>query len=140
ENWKTIEDLAPQLAEFDLRCAGQDYETAAAVLSEISFDYLMLWGWSRRVVELNERLLGKLDNPRLETIILTGQGHAYLELGQAKRAIGYFERALTIDRQVGDRHNEGITLGNLGSCYWALGPTALAIDYHEQALAISREV
>ena len=33
ENWKTIEDLAPQLAEFDLRCEGQDYETAGDVLT-----------------------------------------------------------------------------------------------------------
>ena len=31
EDWKTIEDLAPQLAEFDLRCAGQDYDAAASV-------------------------------------------------------------------------------------------------------------
>src|SRR5262249_49576471 len=51
ESWKTIEDLAPQLAEFDLRCAGQDYGTAASVLLDISFDYLELWGWSRLVVE-----------------------------------------------------------------------------------------
>ena len=140
ENWKTIEDLAPQLAEFDLRCEGQDYETAGDVLREISFDYLMLWGWNRRVVELNERLLGKLDDSRLKSIILTNQGHAYLNLGQAKRAIGYLEQALAIDREADDRRDEGIDLGNLGSCYCALGQTARAIDYHEQALAIKREV
>jgi hypothetical protein len=47
ENWKTIEDLQPQLAEFELRCEGEDYETAGYLLNEISFNYLMLWGWSR---------------------------------------------------------------------------------------------
>ncbi len=66
ENWKTIEDLAPQLAEFDLRCDGEDYETAGNVLVGISYNCLMLWGWNRRVVELNERLLSKLDDSRLK--------------------------------------------------------------------------
>ena len=32
EQWKTLEDLAPQLAEFELRCQGGDYDTAAQVL------------------------------------------------------------------------------------------------------------
>ena len=47
ETWKTLEDLAAQLAEFELRCAGEDYDTAAAVLLEIDFDYLILWGHYR---------------------------------------------------------------------------------------------
>src|SRR5205823_5456260 len=130
----------PQLAEFDLRYEGQDYETAANVLSEISFDYLMLWGWSRRVVELNERLLGKLDDSRLKSLILTNQGIAYADLGQVEWAIGYHKQALTILREVGDRRCEGINLGGLGLCYSDLGQTDRAIDYHEQALAIKREV
>jgi tetratricopeptide (TPR) repeat protein len=140
ENWKTIEDLAPQLAEFDLRCEGRDYETAGYVLAEISFDYLMLWGWYRRVVELSERLLGKLDDPCRESIIRNILGLAYRDLGQAKQAIEHHEQSLAISRQVGDRRGEGVGLGNLGLCYWDLGQTARAIDHHEQALAIAREV
>jgi tetratricopeptide (TPR) repeat protein len=140
ENWKTIEDLAPQLAEFDLRYEGQDYETAGCVLAEISYDYLMLWGWNRRVVELNERLLGKLDDSRLKSIILNNQGKAYRSLGQAKRAIDYHKQALAISREIGDRHVEGIALGSLGSCYRDLGQTTLAVEYYKQALAIKCEV
>jgi tetratricopeptide (TPR) repeat protein len=138
--WKTIENVAPQLAEFELRCEGEDYETAADVLSEISSDYLMLWGWNRRVIELNERLLGKLDDPRLRSIILRNQGRAYLDLGQAMAAIGYLEQAVAITREVGDRRGEGIDLGNLGHCYWTLGNTTRAIDHYEQYLAVAREV
>ena len=140
ENWKTIEDLAPQLAEFDLRCEGQDFETAGDVLARISFNYLMLWGWNRRVVELHERLLGRIDDPRLKSKILRNQGLAYLDLGQVERAISYHEQALAIDREAGDRLNQGIDFGNLGLCYWTLGQTACAIDYHQQALAIARAV
>jgi tetratricopeptide (TPR) repeat protein len=61
-------------------------------------------------------------------------------LGQTARAIEYHEKALAIMREVGDRHGEGITLGNLGLSYSDLGQTSRAIEYYEQALAISREV
>jgi tetratricopeptide (TPR) repeat protein len=139
-NWKTIEDLSPQLAEFDLHCEGRDYETAAELLAEISFDYLMLWGWNRLVVGLNERLLSKLDDPRLKSRILTNQGLASSALGQAKRAIVYHEQALVIDREIGDRRGEGADLGNLGIAYADLVQVERAIDYYEQQLVIVREI
>ncbi len=44
EAWKTLDDLAAQLSEFELRCEGDDYDTAAAVLLEFDFDYLYLVG------------------------------------------------------------------------------------------------
>ena len=139
ENWKTIEDLSPQLAEFDLRCECQDYKAAAAVLAEINVNYLMLWGWSRRVVELNDRLLGKLSDLRLKSMILTDHGHAYLDLGEARRAIVYCEQAVAIEREIGDRRNEGTALGHMGQCYRHLGQATRAIDYQEKALVIARE-
>jgi tetratricopeptide (TPR) repeat protein len=140
ENWKTIKDLAPQLAEFDLRCEGQDYEMAGYVLVGISFDYLMIWGWNRRVVELNEHLLDKLDDSGLRSTILNNQGCAYLSLGQATRAVSYFEKVLAISNEIGDRHNRGAALGNLGLSYRAMGQAARAFECHEQALAISRKM
>ena len=44
ETWRTLDDLAAQLAEFELRCQAGDYDTAAQVLLDIGFDYLQLWG------------------------------------------------------------------------------------------------
>ena len=140
QNWKTIEDLAPQLAEFDLRFEGQDYETAGYLLHEISYDYLKLWGWSRLLVELNERLLGKLADSRLKSLILTSQAQACSHLGKLKESIAYQEKALAIQREQGDRRGEGVNLGDLGGCYRSLGQTVLAIEFHEKALAIEREV
>ncbi|MEW5721007.1 MAG: hypothetical protein AB1817_20445, partial [Chloroflexota bacterium] len=52
ETWKTLADLEPQLNEFDLRCAAEDYDTAASVLLEIDFDYLLLWGHYRLMIEM----------------------------------------------------------------------------------------
>ena len=51
---------AAQLAEFDLRCAAGDYDTAASVLLDIDFDYLLLWGHYRLMIRLHEKLQEKL--------------------------------------------------------------------------------
>ena len=67
-------------------------------------------------------------------------GTCYWALGQTARAIEFYEQALAIAREIGDRRGEGANLGNLGICYLALGQTSRAIEYLEQALAIAREI
>ncbi|HST20853.1 MAG TPA: tetratricopeptide repeat protein [Blastocatellia bacterium] len=140
EEWKTIEDLASQLAEFDLRYAGQDYDTAARVLSIIDFDYLDKWGFYRLVAELHERLQGKITDQFLKGSSLGNLGTAYFNLCQYQKAIPCYEQALTNSREIGNRSGEAAWLGNLGICYAHLGQTARAIDYYEQALALHRKI
>ena len=57
-----------------------------------------------------------------------------------RRAIEYYEQALVISREIGDRRGEGNDLGNLGMAYADLGEVRRAIEYYEQALVISREI
>ena len=140
EEWRTIDDLEPQLTEFDLRCQAGDYETAARVLAEIDFDYLQRWGFFRLSRDLNERLHDKLDDPALLATNLGNLGNAYSNLGETRRAIGLYGQALAIDREIGDRQGEEAHLGNLGSAYANLGETRRAIELYEQALAIDREI
>jgi tetratricopeptide (TPR) repeat protein len=140
ESWKQLDDLAPQLAEFELRCQGQDYDTAASVLLEIDFDYLLLWGHYRLMLELHERLQGKLTDPDLEQASTGNLGTALWPMGQYRRAIACYEKALAIVRRLEDRQSEGAWLGNLGNCYYSLGEVRRAIDLYEQALAIDREL
>jgi tetratricopeptide (TPR) repeat protein len=140
EDWKTIEDLAPQLAEFDLRCAGEDYDTAAEVLLEIDFDYLLTWGLYRQMAERHEHLQGNLSDSGLEAWSVGNLGTAYRSTGQVQKAISCYEQALKLDRENNNRLGEGAWLGNLGSCYSDMGQTAWAIDHYERALAIDREI
>jgi len=140
ETWKTLDDLAPQLSEFELRYAGQDYNTAASVLLEIDSDYLDLWGHYRLLTELHERLQGKLTDQALAQYSASSLGGAYWQMGQHQKAIKYDERALGLARERRDRRGEGIELGGLGSCYSELGQTDKALKFFESALAISREV
>ena len=139
ESWKTIYDLSAQLAEFDLRCAGQEYDTAALVLQEINFDYLFLWGHYRVMAELHERLYGKLSDPKLMSASAGNLGNAYLAMSDYQKAIEYYGIALTIAKENSDIQAEGAWLGSLGFAYGDLGQVQTAIDYNEQALKIARE-
>jgi tetratricopeptide (TPR) repeat protein len=139
-DWKTLDDLGPQLAEFDLRCAAGEYDTAGWVLREIDFDHLFLWGHYRLMAELHEQLQGKLNDSWLKSRSVGNLGSVHFFIGQFQKAITCYEQALAISRDRRDRQSEGAWLGNLGNCYLNLGQTARAIEYTEQALTIFREI
>jgi tetratricopeptide (TPR) repeat protein len=52
----------------------------------------------------------------------------------------YYEKALPIRREVGDRGGEATTLNNIGRVYDAQGRQQEALEYFEKALLIFREV
>lgn len=139
--WKSLADLEPQLAEFEMRYAGQDYETAALLLDEIDHNYLKLWGHYRLVISLRESLLGRLGDGAEQTdaFNLGALGAAYWRLALLPESIRAFEQALSIVSEIGDRFNEGVFLGNMGLAYGDRGQVSRAIDLFEQDLAISRE-
>ena len=138
ESWKTLDDLAPQLAEFELRGQGQDYDTAAQVLLGIGFDYLIRWGHYRLAVELR-RSCRATSRP----------GHRRGQQGQSRqlppdaRGVPPGHRSLRTGaihhRKAGDWANQSVNMSNLGNCYYELGQIRRAIESYEQALAIDRE-
>jgi len=121
KSWKTIEDLNPQLAEFDLCCAGEDYDTAAGVLLEIDLDYLLLWGHFQLVAELHERLRDKLSDPYLKQRSVGNLGSAYYSMGQYQKAINCYDQALEIADEIGHTQLQnwaryGLALCGLSLC------------------------
>jgi tetratricopeptide (TPR) repeat protein len=140
QEWKKLDDLAAQLAEFDLRCAAGDFDTAADVLTDIDGEYLLLWGHYRVMVSLHEQIAGKINDLNLRMGNLNGLGLAYRNMGMAQKSIPYFDQGVSISKEKQDRGSEGVFLGNLGSCYADLGQTARAIEFTEQALLIAREI
>ena len=140
QSWRTLDDVRPQLAEFELRCATGDYDTAATVLADIDFDYLRVWGHHRTLVELHGRIHGQITDPALNTAHLSSLGLCHFSLGEYERAIDLHTQALAIDRDIGNRQGEGVALANLGSCRSSLGEYERAIDLYTQALAIARDI
>jgi tetratricopeptide (TPR) repeat protein len=140
QDQRTLDDLAAQLAEFELRYVGQDWDTAAAVLLEIDFDHLILWGHYRLLTELHERLQGKIVDGSLAQNSALNLGTGYRTIGQFQRAIECYERALSLAREAKVREDEGASLSGLASCYAELGHNDQAVAYLEDALRIAREV
>ena len=120
ESWRTLEDIRPQLAEFELRCDTGDYDTAATVLDDIDSDYLQVWGHYRTLVGLHGRIHGRITDPTLNGLHLTSLGYCHYSLGDYRQAIDLYTQALAIARDTGDRQGEGIDLAYLGHCYYSL--------------------
>ena len=135
--WKKLADVEPQLAEFEMRCAAEDYETALWLIDEIGGAYLCHWGHAQLVVELREYLKERLADERLVANNLMWLSYAYNQIGRSRKAIENSEKAL---RLTDDRALESMNLNELGVAYRRLGRISQAITYYEQALLIDREL
>jgi tetratricopeptide (TPR) repeat protein len=140
ESWRTLEDVRPQLAEFELRCDIGDYDTAAQVLDDIDFDRLQVWGHYRTLTGLRGRIHGRITDPVLNAAHLGSLGNCNYRLGEYRRAIDLHTQALAIARVIGDRYIERTQVGGLGLCQYRLGEYRQAIDLHTGALAIARAI
>ncbi|MFM8174396.1 MAG: tetratricopeptide repeat protein, partial [Pirellulaceae bacterium] len=137
-DWKTLDDLFPQLAEFDLRFLNGDSQTAFAIVREIDFRYLMIWGHYRLMADMHLRLKGRLEDPRSRQQSCNSLGLALENLGNYDEASATYEEAIRLAREIGARNSEAVALSNQAICHVRLGETARAIQCNTQALEIVR--
>jgi tetratricopeptide (TPR) repeat protein len=140
EEWKILDDLAPQLAEYELRCDAGDFDGAAAVLEEFDDDCLISWGHYGLVVTLHQRIHGRLTDKVMIDGNLDRLGTAFWRLGRYERAVQCFEAGVEIAREAHDRRNEAAWLGSLGAVKADAGEVEIATSLTEAALAINREL
>jgi DNA-binding SARP family transcriptional activator/Tfp pilus assembly protein PilF len=81
----------------------------------------------------------KLGDRRGEAWVLNNLG---MVLGQQHQddAVGYFERALAILREIGDKRDQGQAANNLAFCYLILGRHEEAVEALLDALKLQREL
>jgi tetratricopeptide (TPR) repeat protein len=75
--------------------------------------------------------------------MLGGLGFAYTDLGDYSKAIEYHTAALAIAREIGDRQNADIHLGELGIVHrksWGTTRRPSRIQHQTAALAIAWEI
>ncbi|MBE9542279.1 MAG: tetratricopeptide repeat protein, partial [Proteobacteria bacterium] len=143
------EDIQPLLEAHYHACRAEDYNKAFNIIMNNNIhEDLDRWGNSRTLIDLYIDLLPEdhfndtslLDNPQSHSVVLGNLGLAYSHLGQVEKAIEYYQKALVISKEIGDRRGEGNRLGNLGIAYSDLGQVEKAIEYYEQALVIAKEI
>ena len=121
----------------------EEYDRAYQVLGTVS-NWLRQRGRAREGLAvldpfLTARVRGVLE-PVLAGRMLGTLGLAHYRLAEVEKSISYYEQALAISREIGDRQGESNSLGSLGNAYASLGEVEKAISCHEQALVISREI
>ena len=77
-----------------------------------------------RWVEAQVKAARLAGNRNAEGNALGNLGNAYAAVGNARKAIEFYELALAIAREIGDRNVEGANLSNLGSAYCRFGRRA----------------
>lgn len=138
--WRTIADLEPQLAEFEHRVRAQDYNNAARLINLIDYNYLSLWGHVRRVAQMREMIVDKIEDKQLNSVNANNLGLCYSSLGRYDKAIEYYQRALELDGELNARGDIAVTMANLGTVYSNKGDIRRAIEYQEHALEIFKEL
>ena len=81
-----------------------------------------------------------LKDKRYISDFLGNIGRVFVTLRQSNDALRYCEEALVIDRELGERADEGTILGYIGNVYYDLKQYHEALRYHEQALTIHQEI
>ena len=72
--------------------------------------------------------------------ILLNRGTDAIDIGKYDEALNYYNQAIVIAREVGDRAGEGVSLACIGFVYEAKGQHDQALEYFNQALVIAHEL
>jgi tetratricopeptide (TPR) repeat protein len=139
QDWKNLADLAPQLAEIDLRFDGEDFESAVSILHDIGIDFMLRWGHYRLYAELNERLHDKLSDALSRMMNVINLGASLTRMGNVRRAIEMYEEGLEIARLEHNRIAEASFLGNILLCFIYMNKFSYAIGNLEAVLEIAKE-
>lgn len=118
---------------------GLGFEAIGALSVPLDFSYKSKDELLRRR-RINEHLLEKMQNKKEKANILKELGTISYFLSEPRKAIEFYEQALKIAQEIGDRMVEGADLAGLGNAYFDLGEPRKAIEFHEQALKISSEI
>ncbi|MCK4505158.1 MAG: tetratricopeptide repeat protein [Candidatus Aegiribacteria sp.] len=72
--------------------------------------------------------------------ILSALGNVFRITGRLEEALDCYRRAIDLHREIGDRKNEGIALGNMGILTRIQGNLQESGEYFQEALEINREI
>jgi tetratricopeptide (TPR) repeat protein len=108
-----------------------------------------LWGffnlrkyWNNWVVshEIGLKAARQSRDKHGEASILISLGAAHWDCRRFEDALPHLQRALSLQREIGNRWGEGMALTTLGLVYRDLHNPERAIEYHREALDIFREL
>ncbi|MDJ1169769.1 tetratricopeptide repeat protein [Roseofilum sp. BLCC_M154] len=151
EDWKTatVEDVQDYLELFYHLCQLGEYEQAFDVLhNEGKYEqsvsqFLDFQGYnSLYIIELYQQLVEHLPNQQDSRYpdSLNSLGVAYYSQGDYEQAISYYQKALEIRQEIGDRSGIAKSFNNLGLAYCSQGDYGKAISNYQKAIEIFQQI
>jgi tetratricopeptide (TPR) repeat protein len=144
EDWQRIEEIYPQVAF--------SWQQGSSKGNEGTYLFNFVWHlriyqerrglWDDKLQWAEQALhFAQSHNlPEQTASMMVNIGFVHDALGEKTQALAYYEQALPLRRQAGDKAGEATTLNNLGGVYDDLGEKAQALAYYEQALPLWRQV
>ncbi len=141
EDWQAIEAVYPQIQHAWQQTISTDPVAVEFVDTLETYQTRRgLWNdrldWLAVAVETAE----SNGDSKSQARMLNEFGVVYDALGEKEKALGYYEEALPLRRQVGGRSGEATTLNNIGAVYRSLGEMEKALGYYAEALPLFRQV
>jgi tetratricopeptide (TPR) repeat protein len=136
---RSIDDLAPQIAEYRHRLRAGEFDAALELLDTIDQPYLFVWGHYTKLVELRQLVLDAPASPKLCAANAASLGLVSQVLGLYDDALRYYERAVDTATRTGDAAAQAEYVGDLGRLYRNLGYMDKAIASSQKALDAATE-
>ncbi len=140
DEWKTIDDLTPQLAEFEHRLCSQNIKEAFEILESVDRNYLSTWGYYERLAQMRQQLQKYLIDPGQRSMNLSNLGFVHYAMGHIEHASQLYTQALSIAQGINVPYLEAHLHNSLGKTYQILGQIKLAMLSYKKSLAISRVI
>ncbi len=143
EKRNSPQDIASLLATIRHLCLGWHWQQACdLLLEEAVYESMVQWGAWNALIGIYMSMLppnGVLTR-RDEGLICNHLGLLYDRLGLPEQSWAYYERALAVQRKIGERHGVAITLTNQGELYRSKNEWELARANFEQARVLNRQL
>ena len=142
EKRHSLQSVEPILAMIYHLCLGWHWQEAYNLLSAEGLQESMVqWGALNTLIGLYAEMLSPLKvlNQHDFGEVSSQLGLLYSRLGDFLQSRAYFEQALEVQREIGDKYGEAITLANQGELFRNAGELQQARDNFLQALALNRQ-
>jgi tetratricopeptide (TPR) repeat protein len=136
---RSLEDLAPEVAEFRHRIRGERPDLALDVLDTIAPDPVFKWGNYSLLIELRQSIPAGSLEPRRAARNLAGLAACHQVLGRYDTAASQYLQAVDLAKQAGDLESVAEFTGNLGRVHRNTGAMDDAILCLKAALDFYRE-
>ncbi len=143
EKRSSPQDIVYLLETIRHQCLAWHWQQACDLLiDEGIYESMVQWGAWNSLIVLYMTMLppNSVLTRRDEGLICNHLGLLYDRLGDYQLSRAYYERALVVQRQVGDQHGEAITLTNQGELFRGQNALQLARTTFEQARALNKQL